>query len=197
MNAKRILTASGVSAALAAVAALAFLASAPAPARAADKKLGNADEMFVMDAAAGGLSEVELGKLAETRAASPDVKAFGQRMVQDHSKANEQLWSIAKDANIQLSSTLKGKHKEMYDKLAALSGADFDKHYMHHMVLDHKEDVEAFKKEAANGTDPKVKAFAANTLKVIEQHYELAKGLAPKVGAATDDSSSGSKKDSK
>lgn len=101
--------------------------------------------------------------------------------------------SIAGEANVKLPTVLKGKQKEMYDKLAALNGSDFDKHYMHQMVMDHKEDVEAFKKEASGGSDRKVKEFAANTLKVIEQHYELAKTIAPKVGASTDDSSSGSK----
>ncbi len=138
---------------------------------------------FIMKAAEGGEAEVALGKLAETSGYSTEVKAFGKRMVADHTKANEELIAIAKDKDVQLSHELKGETKETYEQLAKLSGPDFDKHYIRHMIKDHEEDLELFKKEAENGDDAKLKEFAGDKRKMIEQHLALAREIAPKVGA--------------
>jgi putative membrane protein len=141
---------------------------------AASAKLAGADKTFVEKAAIGGMAEVELGNLAQQKAASEDVKKFGARMVQDHSKANDELKQIASTKGVQLPSSLDKKHQSDMDRLQKMSGADFDKAYMSHMVDDHKEDVAEFKKEASGGRDSDVKGFASKTLPTLEEHLKMA-----------------------
>ena len=133
-----------------------------------------ADNNFVMKAAQGGMAEVKLGQLAVDKASSEDVKKFGQTMVDDHSKANDELKQIAAAKGINLPDSLDGKHQATYDRLSKLSGAAFDRAYMKDMVADHKEDVSEFRKESTKGTDPEVKAFATKTLPTLEHHLEMA-----------------------
>ena len=133
-----------------------------------------ADNTFVMKAARGGMAEVKLGQLAVDKASSEDVKKFGQTMVDDHSKANDELKQIAAGKGINLPDSLDSKHQATYDRLSKLSGATFDRAYMKEMVADHKEDVSEFRKESTKGTDPEVKAFAAKTLPTLEHHLEMA-----------------------
>jgi putative membrane protein len=132
------------------------------------------DQKFVKDAAQGGMMEVELGKLAADKASSEDVKAFGKRMVDDHSKANDELLTLAKNKNIALTNTLQGKHKRTMDRLNKETGDKFDRDYMSAMVSDHKEDVSAFQKEADKGHDADVKSWAAKTLPTLKTHLQLA-----------------------
>jgi putative membrane protein len=136
--------------------------------------VARADHKFAEKAAMGGLAEVELGRLAQQKGASEQVKQFGARMVADHSKANEELKQIASAKGIQVPATLDKKHEKTVDKLQKLSGADFDRHYMKEMVSDHKEDVSEFKKEANSGKDPELKAFAGKTLPVLQEHLKMA-----------------------
>jgi putative membrane protein len=135
------------------------------------------DKKFAKDAALGGMTEVELGKLAAQKASRQDVKDFAQKMVDDHTKANEQLKQIASHENIPIADSLDSKHQARIDKLAKLSGEDFDKAYVKDQLKDHQADVRAFNAEAQNGTDPNVKAFATNTLPTLQQHLELVKNL--------------------
>jgi putative membrane protein len=135
------------------------------------------DKKFVKDAALGGMAEVELGKLATQKAASDAVKQFGQKMVDDHTKANDQLKEVASKENITIPDSLDSKHQSRIEKLSKLSGPDFDKAYIKDQVKDHKQDVSEFKSEADNGSDPNIKQFAANTLPILEQHLTMAKDL--------------------
>jgi putative membrane protein len=134
----------------------------------------NPDHGFVEKAAMGGMVEVELGNLAQQKAASDEVKQFGKRMVDDHSKANDELKQIAASKDITLPTALDRKHQGDVDKLAKLSGAKFDKAYMSHMVDDHKHDVSDFRKESQSGKDADVKGFASKTLPTLEEHLKLA-----------------------
>src|SRR5205807_8479023 len=118
------------------------------------------DKKFVKDSALGGLTEVELGKLAAQKGSSDAVKQFGQRMVDDHSKANDQLKEVAGKSNIEVPAALDSKHQSRVDKLAKLSGPEFDKAYLKDQVKDHQRDVSDFKSEAQNGSDPNIKQFA-------------------------------------
>jgi putative membrane protein len=121
------------------------------------------DKIFMKKAAKGGMMEVTMGRVAEQSAQSEDVKSFGKRMVTDHSKANDELGSIASQKGIQLPS------KERSDKWTS------DKAYMDMMVKDHEKDLAEFKEEASSGSDPDVKKFADDTAKVIQEHLDLAK----------------------
>ncbi len=140
----------------------------------APAKSSNADSSFVKKAAMGGMAEVELGNLAQQKASNDAVKQFGSRMVQDHGKANDELKQIASSKGIDLPTALDSSHKKDVDRLGKLSGAQFDRAYMDHMVSDHKKDVSEFKKEASSGKDADVKAFASKTLPTLEEHLKMA-----------------------
>lgn len=144
------------------------------------KATTNGPESFFKDAAQGGMAEVEMGKVAVKNAQSPEVKKFGQMMVDDHSKANKELEDLAKKKNIALPADI-GSNKSTLDKLNGLKGADFDKEYVKDMVDDHETDVAEFEKQAANATDPDVKAFAAKTLPVLKKHLDAIKAIQAKM----------------
>jgi putative membrane protein len=144
-----------------------------------------ADQPFAKEAAIGGMAEVELGNLAKQNAANADVKQFGERMVTDHSKANEELKQWASQKNVTLPSELDAKHKALHDRLSKLNGEAFDKAYMHEMVTDHQKDVAAFRKESTSGKDADLKAWAGKTLPTLEDHLKMAQDTAAKVGAAS------------
>ena len=117
----------------------------------------------MMNAAKGGMMEVEWGKLAAQNGQNADVKKFGNRMVTDHSKANSELMALAKEEGVTLTGAKSpGKWKS-------------DKDYMDMMVKDHQADLAEFQKQAQSGTDADLKAFAAKYSKVVQQHLDLAK----------------------
>lgn len=126
------------------------------------------------------MSEVQLGQMAATRGTSELVKQFGQRMVDDHTKANQELIRLAVQKNVTLPQAVNSKQQSIADKLTKLTGADFDKEYIADMVDDHEEDVEAFSKQAEKGTDAAVKAFAAQTLPTLQKHLQLAREIKAK-----------------
>ena len=135
------------------------------------------DKKFAMEAAIGGMAEVKLGQLAEEKASNPDVKAFGQRMVTDHTKANNDLKEVAAKQKIDLPTSLDSKHEATVDKLSKLSGDAFDKAYMKEMVKDHDMDVKEFQKEAQNGQDSAIRDFASKTLPTLQEHQKMAHDL--------------------
>lgn len=149
-------------------------------------KLSSGDQKFIKDAAAGGMMEVQLGKLASEKASSQQVKDFGKQMVTDHSKANTELKHLASTKNVQIPTELEGKHKSTYDRLAKLSGDRFDREYMKTMIDDHKDDVDKFKKQADKADDADVKQFAAKTLPTLEKHLEMAQSTGQQVGAVSE-----------
>lgn len=150
------------------------MGSANGTAKATVASVSSSDRKFMEKAAEGGLAEVELGKLATQKASAPEVKQFGQRMVDDHGKANDQLKQLATSKGVNLPTDLDRSTKREMDKLSKLSGADFDREYMKHMVSDHKKDVSDFKSEANKAKDAELKQFASSTLPTLEQHLQLA-----------------------
>jgi putative membrane protein len=139
--------------------------------------MSSSDRNFLMDAAMGGMMEVELGKLATTNGASDAVKQFGQRMVDDHSKANAELMSLATSKGITVPTELDEKHRAHVTKLTVLTGADFDREYSKMMLSDHKKDVSEFEKESTRGADADLKTFATNTLPTLREHLQMANAL--------------------
>jgi putative membrane protein len=139
--------------------------------------MNSKDRDFVMDAAMGGLMEVELGQLAAQKGTSEAVKQFGQRMVDDHGKANTELMSLATRKGITLPTSIDDKHRQDITKLSAMSGADFDRAYSKMMLKDHEKDVSEFEKQSTKGTDPDVKAFASSTLPTLQEHLTMARAL--------------------
>src|SRR3954447_4193677 len=135
------------------------------------------DKKFVKDAAIGGMTEVELRKLAAQKASRDDVKQFGQKMVDDHTKANDQLKQLASKQNIPIPEGLDSKSRSRIDKLSQLSGPEFDKAYLKDQLKDHQTDIKEFSAEAQGGTDAAVKAFASSVLPTLQEHLDIVKGL--------------------
>jgi putative membrane protein len=166
------------------VAALIFIGTALAQ-NSADQKMDSGsnkmmksgDAKFAQAAAQGGMAEVQLGKVAAQKASSADVKAFGQQMVDDHSKANDDLKSAAEKGGMTLPTGLNAKDQALQSKLQNLSGEQFDRAYVKAMVKDHEEDVKQFQKEASTGKDPQIKDFASRTLPVLQMHLEKIKSI--------------------
>lgn len=150
---------------------------AASPGLGAEKKLEGHDAKFLKDAASGGQMEVELGRLATQNGSSDAVKKFGQRMVDDHSKANDELKQVASTKGFAVPEKLEPKHQKAVDKLSKVKGAEFDREYARLMVSDHEADVKEFKKEAQSGQDADLKAFAQKNLPTLETHLDHAKKL--------------------
>jgi putative membrane protein len=137
-----------------------------------------ADQVFAMMAADGGLAEVQLGKLAADRSASPDVKQLAQRLVQDHTKANQELLTIADEKDISVPKKLDGTHEDVVELFSKLEGAQFDREFLRYQVMHHEKDTAAFAIQAKDGQDAELKAFAAKQLPILKEHLQQARDLA-------------------
>jgi putative membrane protein len=144
-------------------------------------KLSSSDKKFVMEAAAGGMEEVQLGQIAAQKASDPDVKSFGQRMVDDHTKANDQLKQVASQKGVTVPSSLPASKQKDVDKLNKLNGAAFDSAYVSMMVKDHKKDVADFQKESKSAKDSDVKSFASTTLPTLQDHLKMIQDISSKM----------------
>ena len=140
------------------------------------------DKMFLKEASQGGMAEVQLGQLASEKAANPQVKAFGQKMVTDHTMLNNDLKPFADRMGVPPPADVKPGDKAEMDKLNGLSGADFDKEYIAYMMKDHQEDLKEFRKEAASAGDPELKAAVEKGEKVIAQHHRMVDKLGASLG---------------
>ena len=139
--------------------------------------MSSQDHKFIMEAAMGGMMEVELGRVATQRGTSDAVKQFGQRMVDDHSKANQELMTLASSKGMTLPAALDDKHQEQVTKLSGMSGAEFDRAYAKRMLSDHEKDVKAFERQSTRGGDPELRAFATRTLPTLQEHLQMARAL--------------------
>jgi len=131
---------------------------------------------FVESAAQGGITEVEAGKLALEKSSSADVKTFAQHMITDHTKANQELMTLAKKLDIEVpdDAALTDKAKKA---ILEMRDESFDKAYANNQVDAHEKTVALFKKEAESSDNAELKAFATKTLPTLEAHLEKAKAL--------------------
>ena len=139
------------------------------------------DREFMLKAAQGGMTEVAMGKLAQDKGSSSDVKEFGSHMVMDHSKANDKLKAIAAKKGVTLPSDLDAKHQAMVDRLQNMSGAAFDHAYVKAMVKAHEKDAAEFSDASDSAHDPALKDFAGDTLKMIKSHLADIKSIQSKM----------------
>jgi putative membrane protein len=140
------------------------------------------DSGFLKSAAEGGMSEVELGQLAQQKATSPAVKDFGAMMVKDHTAANNKLKALAASKQVSLPDSSSVMQKATKTKLNMMSGDAFDKSYVKGMIEDHEADIKEFQKEASQGKDPGAKAFAASTLPTLQAHLTKIRSIAAAAG---------------
>ena len=156
--------------------ALALACGAGAADKKSDEgKVSRGDKNFIAKAMKDGATEVELGKLAAQNAQNDDVKKFGQRMTDDHSKAGDELQAIA--SKLGYTPKNAGPDKGDVKKFSKLKADKFDKEYANHMVKDHEKAVKLFKKEAEKGESGELKQFASKTLPTLEEHLKMAKDL--------------------
>lgn len=147
------------------------------PKETTEAKASAADTDFIKKAADGGMTEVELGKVAEKNGSTDDVKSFGSHMVKDHGKANEELKSIASKMNVMLPDKVSAEHQTKIDKMSKTTGANFDTVYANEMVASHEKTIATF--EAAKGkvSNEDLKKFIDDKLPVIKHHLEMAKKM--------------------
>jgi len=143
------------------------------------------DAEFAVEAADGGIMEVELGTLALTKASSPEVKKFAQMMVDEHTKANNELKALAQQKNITLPTVMGNERQRKYDDLGKKAGSEFDKEYIDLMVRDHKEDIDEFEDQANDGDDPELKSWASAKVATLQHHLQEAERIQELLGNAT------------
>ena len=146
---------------------------------------------FMQDAAKGGIAEVQMGQLAMKNGGSADVKKYGQMLVTDHKKANDELAALAKKKGIVIEAKdVKNKDASNDEQdMAKLKGADFDKEFIDHAVKDHEKDVDEFQKQADKSDDADLKAFAAKTLPTLQKHLDQAKSIQAKLNGSSSEAS--------
>jgi len=137
-----------------------------------------ADKHFVREAIEGSTTEVQLGKLAAEKSPSADVRDFGQKMVDDHTKLGNQMREVARQVGVTPSVGISVGGKALETALKMFSGETFDKAYLKVMVKDHQEDVEALTHEANLGTSPVVRDAAKEELEVVSAHLKMVEALA-------------------
>ena len=147
------------------------------PANTAAQPLSKDDSSFVMEAAVGGLMEVQSGQLAQQNGMSQRVKDFGAMMVRDHEKANQELMSLASGAGMSLPTALPADKQKHMDEMKNMKGKAFDNHYASMMVNDHQKTIDLFEKQASGGTNPQLKTWASNTLPTLKAHMDSAQAL--------------------
>ncbi len=135
------------------------------------------DVKFVTEVSSGVLMEVELGKYAQEHASSQEVKKFGAKMVEDHSKDRQTLEALAKKKNISIPDRPADDFQKHIDELEKYEGDEFDKKYINFMVSDHHDDIDEFEKEVKNGKDQEIVAFAKKGLPVLKEHLQMAEAI--------------------
>jgi putative membrane protein len=153
-----------------------FAQSTTAPTEAATNP-SSADQKFAKTAMEGGLAEVQLGQLAQQKASADDVKQFGQKMVDDHTRLNDQMKELAPALGVTPPTQLSAKHQALQTKLQGMSGDQFDKAYLKAMVSDHKKDSAEFKKEASTTQNAQLKTVAQQGSTVIDGHLQMVEQL--------------------
>jgi putative membrane protein len=142
------------------------------------------DQQFMVEAARGGIAEVELGRVAAQRAATDAVRQFAQRMAAEHGVANQELMQLAQRRGVTLPREVGPAHRAAIDRLSTLSGPAFDQAYMNEMMRAHQQDAALFTREAREGQDAEVRGWAAKTLATINEHQRLAYDAHARVAAA-------------
>lgn len=161
----------GLASALALTSAVSFGAEKEEKSAASAKS--SVDAKFIKKAAIGGMTEVELGKIAAKNGQKDDVKSFGDRMVKDHGKANDDLKSIASKMDVKVPEKVNAKHQAMIDKFSKMSADSFDAAYVKAMVQDHKKDIAEFEEAQGEVNNEDLKKFISDTVPIMKEHLEM------------------------
>jgi putative membrane protein len=156
--------------------ALAAFIMAATPALAKDN-ISKQDRAFATTAMAGNMMEVQVGTMAQQQGASDAVHSFGKRLVDDHTKANDELTTIAGQLGIKPPASLPGSEQKKVDTLSKLNGAEFDTAFAPMIVKDHEHDIKAFEKEAKSGKNAELKSYATEILPTLKEHLAMARDI--------------------
>jgi putative membrane protein len=153
--------------------------------------LSSQDRKFMMTAAEGGMAEVEMARTAVERAGSDAVKQYARQMIEDHTKANEELMSLAAAKGVTLPTGPDAKHRALMARMSKMSGHDFDMMYVREAgVKDHEKMLKLLQDEIRKGRDADAKAFASKTLPTVQEHHRMAREMSGGMGAAHGNSNS-------
>jgi putative membrane protein len=136
------------------------------------------DKHFVTEALKGGMAEVQMGRLAEEKGESSDVKSFGHKMVEDHTKLGNQMKQVASQIGLSVPTSPTILEQAEIKKLSGLTGNDFDQEYIKAMLKAHEGDLKDFKKEADTGTSSVVKEAASQGAEVVSSHLSMIQQIA-------------------
>lgn len=139
------------------------------------------DLVFINEAAGSGMLEVELGKIAQDKAASASVKEFGRKMEKHHSESTQKLKNLANNIGVPVPPSWPSKHQDKIKSLSEKTGSEFDKEYIDQMVTAHKADIEKYEKAVDEVTDTELKQFISSTLPVLKEHLKQAENLKEQV----------------
>lgn len=156
----------------------------PVPRNAASEKVSPGklsinDATFVTENVQKGLMAIELDHAALQKASKPSVKNFAERLLRDHTKANEELIKLASRKGMTVSKEMSEKQKQMVDQISKLSGEEFDAAYLAHMLKGHSQSIAHFERASQTGTDPEIQTFAKTTLPTLKEHLRMARELNP------------------
>jgi putative membrane protein len=144
--------------------------------RPGSNRLSAADKQFMIQAAQGGMAEVQFARIANQKASSQTVRQYAQQMINDHTPANQELMSIAARKGVILPKTIGPQNQAIKRSLSQLSGTAFDRAYLRAAgVQSHTQQAALFQREAQQGRDPDVKAFAARVLPIVQGHLQMAR----------------------
>jgi putative membrane protein len=149
-----------------------------------NKAISGPDADFAVEAANGGMAEVELGKLAQEKATNSKIKDFGAMMVKDHSMANMEMKELAKSKEIVLPDSISSEEQKLKTELAAKAGAEFDKAYVEAMVKDHKKDIAAFEEARKKVKYPEMTALIDKALPMLRMHLKSIEGIQKQMNIA-------------
>lgn len=138
-------------------------------------QISDRDRKFVKETIEGGLYEIKLSDLALRKGSSPEVKLLAKTMVDDHTKAANELRDLASKKGIAISNTLSDKAMSYFEKISKKEGKDFDKAYTKCMMMDHKHDICKFKRQVKKGSDADLKTWASNTIPILKRHKAMTK----------------------
>ena len=139
------------------------------------RKLSRSDRSFIKGAAVDGMYEVEAAQIAARQASDPDIKAFAERLVKDHSAANEELKKLASSRNVELDDKLPMMKRHSINSLGKESGSGLDHDFITKAgVKDHESDIKKFEKASRSANDPEVRAWAEKTLPTLREHLTMA-----------------------
>ena len=147
--------------------------NSPAGGQTSPNSLSSRDRTFVMQAGQLGMMEVELGRLAVERGSSAGVKQYGQQMVEEHTRANQELMQFAMQKKVELPTEMSTQTTAMIDRLSGLSGTSFDTAYKQAMIDSHNQAIALFQAQSQQGQDPQLKAWATQKLPNLQAHLEM------------------------